>query len=125
MLGYFLQHKYSTMPERTNDYFNIPLVNAIVIAWINPVRGEYFGDRSWYIEGRIVFSSTEKVIVNENGYGVTYTPKGYTYHNISNKKPAIDRFLNNVARKKPGARLVNFYDTRGKKPRQFLFKIIL
>lgn len=114
------------MPERTNEYFNVKLLNAIVIAWVNPVRGNYYGDRPGYVEARIVFSNKEKVIVNENGYGIIYTPKGYgPYHNISNKQGPINRFMNNVARKIPGARYVNFYDTEGPKPRRFLFKLPL
>ncbi len=111
------------MSERTNKFFTIPLVNAMVIGWLNPVRGEYLGDRSWYVEGRIILSTKEQVIVNENGYKVTYIPKGYgPYHNITNKPAQIKRFLDNVARKLPGARHVNFYKTNGPKPRPFLFR---
>jgi hypothetical protein len=113
------------MTERTNEYFTIPLVNAIVIGWINPIRGEYLGDRPWYREGRIVSSNLTEVVVWENGYRVTYQPKGYYYHNITNRPECLERFLNNVARNLEGARHVNFYKNKGPKPRPFLFRMNL
>jgi hypothetical protein len=112
------------MSERTNEFFRTPLLNAIVICFINPVRGEYLGDRSWYVEGKVVFADKTRAIVNWKGYKTEFVVKGCSYHNITNKSAPIDRFLN-FARTLPGARHVNFYDAQGRKPRAFLFQKVL
>jgi hypothetical protein len=112
------------MSDRTNQFFNVPLVKAIIVAWINPERLEYCGDCSWYVEGKYFSdAATKRVIVLENGYKVAYNTKGYgPYRNITNKPGQIKRFIANVAKGFEGARMVNFYDP-GRKPPNFLFQL--
>lgn len=119
-----LTFKGKIMPERTNAFFRTKLINAVVICYINPVRGEYFGDRSWYKEGKVARQWKTEIEIYQDGHIVKFAVKGCDYHNITNKPAPIDRFLN-FARTLPGARHVNFYDAQGPKPRAFLFQKVL
>lgn len=108
------------MSERTNDFFSAPLLDAVVIAWEQRMPLHYAGNERWYREGRVIMSTRNEVRTLEDGYVVSYRPKGYRYHNITNKPAPRERFEGFVRSRRPGARVINYYDPRRKKGENFI-----
>ena len=105
------------MSDRTNQFFTIPLVNAIVVAWIDPIReGEFIGDQSWYQDGRVIWETQKDIRIWKDGYKTRYLKKGYKYHNITNKPAQLNHFIEKVAKKLAGAQSVDFYDSKARRP---------
>lgn len=114
------------MSERTNDFFRVTLLNAVIVSWTNArVMSDYLGGRTWYSEGKIIFNGSEVVKLYHNGYVKEFRKKGYKYRNITNRPSSIERFLNNVARPIDGAHHVDFYDPKAPRPAKPLFTVSL